>query len=711
MNTPPLAARIPTWRTTHGEEILDEFAWLSDTRSAETLAFLDAQNAYAMEANAGQVGLRDEIFAEITARTQEADITVPARKGDWWYYTRTIEGAQYEIHCRCPVPPGEDAALLTATGAAPAGEEILLDGNALAQGRGYFSLGACVVSPAGTAMCYSTDLSGEERFTLRVRDLVTGEVLRDEVYDVFYGVAWSADGSTIFYVRANEAWRPWQVWRHVIGTAADEDVIVYQEDDARYGVTVSLTRSELLVLISVQSKLASEVWLIDAARPETAPSVVAMRRDNVTYTVDHQGTGDRLLIVHNTVNPNFELAEAPVAAPGQWRTLLPGRDDTRLVRVLAFDTYVVVCYRRDGLTGLRVLRTDGVERDIPFDEPIYTVLPGVNLDRRSRIFRLSYGSFATPDSTCDYDTEAGALTLLRRRPVLGLPGGPDFDPNRYEQRREWAVAADGTRIPISMVCLRGTPRDGSAPLMLFGYGSYEISVDPSFANPRLSLLDRGVGFAIAHVRGGGELGRRWYDDGKLLRKKNSISDFVACARHLVAEGWTSAGRLVARGGSAGGLLVAAAVNAAPDAFGGVVAQVPFVDALTTILDPSRPLTVSEWDEWGNPLHDPVAYAYIKGYSPYDNIDPVRYPPILAIAGMNDARVSVGEAAKWIARLQSRASGGPFLLVTEMVGHVGQSGRYDAWRQEASILAWTIDTVRASSDSASTCEGIWHGADR
>jgi oligopeptidase B len=407
-----------------------------------------------------------------------------------------------------------------------------------------------------------------------------------------------------------------------------------------------------------------------------------------------EDAGDQLLILHNDGAENFEIATAPVTEPAAWTPLVPHRADTRLLDVAAFADFIVVYFRRDGLTGLRVLRRDGSgEYEIAFPEPVYRVGPGANPEYQAGRFRLAYTSLVTPGSVYDCDMATGELTLLKRQPVLPSPAGEEYRPEDYEQHREWAVGADGTRIPISLVCRRGTPRDGSAPALLYGYGSYEISRDPSFSIPVLSLLDRGFVYAIAHIRGGGEMGRSWYTDGKLLRKKNTFTDFIACAQHLMRQGWTSSDRLVARGGSAGGLLMGAVANMAPDAFAGIVAQVPFVDALTTILDPSLPLTVTEWEEWGDPLHDPEVYAYMKSYTPYENVTGQVYPPIFALTGLNDTRVTYHEPAKWIARLRSVAKGGPFLLKTEMeAGHGGRSGRYDAWREEALVLAWIVTTA-------------------
>jgi oligopeptidase B len=712
---PPAAARIPAERTHHGDTVIDEYAWLADKENPETIAFLDAENVYTQAMTADQAPLRSAIFDEIKARTQETDLSVPARKDGWWYYTRTVEGEQYALHCRRAVRPGDSGPPLTGDGGPLDGEEILLDGNELAAGQEFFCLGAFDVSPDGRLLAYSTDFAGSERFTMRIKDLVSGETAADEIPGTFYGSAWSADGSALFYVTVDEAWRPYRVWRHVIGTPAAADVVVFEEADERFWVGVRLTRSERFLVISAASKLTSEVWLMDAAHPGGEPAVVAPRRQGVEYEVEHQGGADgagRLLILHNDHAENFELAQvvlapaglaeaatarAPLADPSAWTPLVPHRDDTRLLGVDAFADHLVIYLRTEGLTGLRVLPADGSPYEIAFPEPVYRVSPGANPEYSARSYRLGYGSLVTPDSVYDCDTQTGELTLLRRRPVLPLPGGAEYDPADYEQHRLWATAPDGTRVPISLVCRAGTPRDGRAPFVLYGYGSYEISVDPGFSIPRLSLLDRGFGYAIAHIRGGGELGRRWYDDGKMLHKINTFTDFVACARHLVDEGWTSPRRLVARGGSAGGLLVGAALNLARDAFGAVVAQVPFVDALTSILDPSLPLTVTEWEEWGDPLHDPEVYRYMKSYSPYENIATGRpYPPVLALTSLNDTRVLYTEPAKWIARLQAEAPGGPFLLKTEMAaGHGGRSGRYDAWHEEALVLAWIAATVAAA----------------
>jgi len=697
---PPAAKQVPHERSYHGDTVIDEYAWLADKDDPDTIAYLTAENAYTDAATAGLDQLQDQIYAEIKARTQESDLSVPVRKGGWWQYSRTVEGQQYGLHCRRAVRPGEVIPPMAAGGQPLDGEEVLLDGNKLAAGHGFFALGALRPSRDWRALAYSTDFSGDERFTIRVKDLATGQTLPDEIPGAYYGCAWSLDGSALFYLTVDDAWRANRVWRHRIGTPAEQDVIVFEEADERFHVTLGQTRSERYLVIRSASVLTSEVWLLDAVTPDGEPVVVTPRRQGVDYDVDH--AGDHLLILHNRDAENFEIATAPLTALADWTPLVPHRADTRLMDVAAFADFTVVYFRRDGLTGLRILRTPAGgmpagEHEIAFPEPVYRVGPGPNPEYESDRFRLAYTSLVTPGTVYDCDMATGELTLLKQQPVLPSPAGVPYTPQDYEQFREWAVATDGTRVPISLVCRKGTPRDGSAPCLLYGYGSYEISRDPVFSIPVLSLLDRGFVYAIAHIRGGGEMGRSWYTDGKLLRKKNTFTDFIACARHLVQAGWTSSSRLVARGGSAGGLLMGAVANMAPESFAGIVAHVPFVDALNTILDPSLPLTVTEWEEWGDPLHDPQVYAYMKSYSPYENVAAQAYPPIFALGGLNDTRVTYHEPAKWIARLRAVAKGGPFLLKIEMAaGHGGRSGRYDAWREEAQVLAWIVRTASATS---------------
>jgi oligopeptidase B len=685
-HTPPTAKKVPTERTHHGDTVIDEYAWLADKEDPDTVAYLEAENAYLKAQTAHLSDVQEQVFQEIKSRVQETDLSVPSRKGAWWYFTRTEEGKQYAISCRVP-----------ATGSTPPeirpgevleNEQVLLDGNELAGDSEFFSMGTSSVTPDGTMLAYSTDYKGAERFTLRFKNLETGEILGDEITDIFYGGAWSADGSTFFYTRVDDAWRPYQVYRHRLGT--EDDVLVYEESDERFWVGIGLTRSERYLVLGAGSKITSEVRLLDATTPDGEFQLVRPRKTGVEYGLEH--AGGFFYILHNEHAENFELATAPLTAPGEWTPLVAHRDDTRLLEIDAFAAHAVIHFRREGLTGLRILpygpaadprdlAGDGAY-EIPFPEPLYDVGPAGNPEFTTTRLRLGYTSMVTPPSVYDYELATRELILLKRKPVLG-----GYDPEDYEQVREWATAEDGTRVPVSLVKRKDTAIP--APAVLYGYGSYESSIDPSFSVPRLSLLDRGFVFAVAHVRGGGEMGRRWYDDGKLTRKRNSFTDFVAAARHLRAAGWSS--RVVARGGSAGGLLMGAVTNLAPEEFAGVVAEVPFVDALNTILDPSLPLTVIEWDEWGDPLHNPEVYAYMKGYTPYENVDGRNYPPILAITSLNDTRVLYHEPAKWVARLRATANGGPFLLKTEMgAGHGGRSGRYDAWREEAFALSWIIE---------------------
>ncbi len=688
----PVAKRAPSERTHHGDTVVDEYAWLAAKDDPATIAYLTAENAYAEACTAHLERLRATLFEETRRRTQETDLSVPSRKGGYWYYTRTVEGQQYGVQCRRAVRDGETAPPVSADGAPLDGEEVLLDGNLLADGHDFFALGAFDVSPDGRWLAYSTDFSGDERFTLRIKDLSTGEVLPDEVPGTFYGTAWSADAAILFYVTVDDAWRPNRVWRHAVGTPSSEDVVVHQEDDERFWVGVELTRSERFVVIDVHSKITSEVRVVPAANPTGEPAIIAARRQGVEYAVEHHG--HRFLILHNDGAEDFALAYTSADTPGDWTPLIPHTPGTRLEAVDAFENHLVVSLRSNGLTGLRVLPIGGGDPyDIDFPEPLYSVGLDANPEYRTTQVRLRYTSLVTPDSVYDYDLVTRQPVLRRRKPVRPGPDGRAYDPADYEQHRDWALADDGTKVPISLVCRTGTPRDGSASCVIYGYGSYEASVDPWFSIARLSLLDRGVIFAVAHIRGGGELGRRWYDEGKLLAKKNTFTDFVACARHLVKAGWTGSDRLVARGASAGGLLMGAVANLAPDAFTGIVAQVPFVDALTSILDPSLPLTVTEWEEWGNPLDDPEVYAYMKSYTPYENVAAVDYPAILAVTSLNDTRVLYHEPAKWIARLRAVAPRGDYLLKTEMgAGHGGPSGRYDAWREEAFINAWILDRL-------------------
>ncbi|SDP97560.1 S9 family peptidase [Lentzea jiangxiensis] len=682
---PPVTKREARERKWHGDLVIDPYHWLADEhREEDVLAHVHAENRYAEECTAGQEELRAEILQEVKKRSAETDLSVPVRVGDWSYFTRTEQDAQLPTHCR-----------VAADGPC---EQVVLDENELAAEHDHLAIGVFDVSPDGSRLAYSIDITGNERFTLRIRDLASGKDLPDEIPGTFYGSAWSLDASVLFYVRADEAWRAHQVWRHVVGTAPELDTVVFEEPDDRFHVGVGLTRSRRFVEIVAESRTTSEAWLIDAGDPAGAPKVVVPRRHGVQYGVEHWAhpadqARDLLLVLHNTDGKqNLELAVAGIDRPDVWTPLLPHCDDVRLESVDVFAGHFVVAFRRDGFTGLAVHAVeDGTPsaggRKIETGEVLRTLEAGQNPEYHATTFRFTCTSLITPDALFEYDTASGETRLLKQQEV------PGHTPGDYEQHRIWATAEDGTRVPMSVAFRRGTSRDGTSPALMFGYGAYGTSLDPAFSVARLSLLDRGFVFAVAHVRGGGELGGHWHEQGRLLAKRNSFTDFVACARHLVADGWTSADRLVVRGDSVGGLLVGAAANIAPDAFRGVVTDVPFTDVLNTMLDPALPLTATEREEWGDPADSAEAYAYLKSYSPYENVAARPYPAVLATTSLTDARVGCHEAAKWIARLRATATSGEFLLRTELTGgHTGPGGRYDEWLGEAYRIAWIVQTA-------------------
>ena len=693
----PTPKRLDTRRVHHDDVFIDPYEWLRDKSDPEVIAHLEAENAHVEAQTAFQEPLRQKIFDEIKSRTKETDLSIPVRRGEWWYYGRSYEGKQYGVHCRCPVagPDDWEPPVFDENTVIP-GEQILLDENAEADGHDYFALGASSVSPDGNVLAFSVDTVGDERYTLRFKDL-TAETLRDaalypdRITGIGLGVTWAADNAVVYYTTVDESWRPDTVWRHRLGeTGPDEQV--FCEPDERFWVAIGRTRSNAYILIAAGSSVTSEVRYADASDPQAEFTTVLPRRDGVEYSVEHAVIGgrDRFLILHNDGAPNFTLVEAPVEDPVAQTTLIPGRDDIRLEGVDAFAHHLVVHYRREGLPSLQLWPIDdgyGTRDEISFDSELMASGLAGNPNWDSPRLRIGATSFVTPTRIYDIDLTNGERILLREQPVLG-----DYRREDYVERRDWAIAKDGTRIPISLIYRRDlkTP----APTVLYGYGAYESSEDPRFSIARLSLLDRGMIFAIAHVRGGGEMGRLWYERGKLLEKKNTFTDFITVASHLVDSGLTRPQNLVALGGSAGGLLMGAVANMAPGQFAGILAQVPFVDPLTTILDPSLPLTVTEWDEWGNPLADADVYSYMKSYSPYENVEAKEYPAILAMTSLNDTRVFYVEPAKWVAALRhAKTDPHPVLLRTQMAaGHGGISGRYERWKEAAFQYAWLLATA-------------------
>lgn len=700
MLQPPVASRRAHVREHHGHRFEDPYEWLRDKSDPEVIAYLEAENAYAEARTEHLDGVRSQIYAEIKSRTQETDASVAIGSGPWWYYTRMVEGGAYGIYARAPRQPGDPRPDLRSGDPVP-GEQILLDADALGSQHEYFGMGAFSVSADHGTLAYSIDVAGDERFDLVIVDLATGLVRDDTIRGVGYGAELTTDGSAVYVTRVDDAWRPHEVWRYAVGAARSGELVL-REDDERFWLGLGASRDERFIQIGLGSKTTSEHWLLDAADPTATPRCVTARRDGVEY--DIEVAGDRLLIVHNTDNLNSDLAWAPLEATTaqEWRPLLQSAAGERLQSVDAFDAVAVVSLRSQGLTALRVLhRDDAVAAGwrpgdhLVFDEDIYTVSMGENAESATTSVLLSYQSFVTPRTILEVELLTGRRELLWQMPVLG-----DYDASAYVQRRLWASAPDGTKVPVSVVTAADAEPDGSHPGLLVGYGSYEHSFDPYFSVPRLSLLERGVSFAVAHVRGGGEMGREWYEDGKTLSKRNTFTDFIAAGELLVQEGWVAPERLAATGGSAGGLLMGAVANLAPDLFRVVHADVPFVDALTTILDPSLPLTVMEWEEWGDPLHDPQVYEYMRSYSPYENLQGRRYPAILATTSLNDTRVFFVEPAKWVAALRTTATNDPvtrpILLRTEMVaGHGGRSGRYAMWEQTAWEWAFVLDQLQAT----------------
>jgi oligopeptidase B len=674
---PPRARSVPRELTIHGDTRVDEYFWLRNREDPEVLAYLEAENRYTDAVMHCTEALQERLFAEMRGRIKETDLSVPERIDGWLYYHRTAEGAQYPIYCRRPVD-NENA------------EEVLLDLNPLAAGHAYFRLGAFEVSPDHRLLAYAVDTSGAESFSLYVKDLATGALLAETLVNVSPSVAWANDSRTLFYVVLDEARRPCRLYRHILGANSAEDALVHFEADESFFLDIARTRSNAFLLLELASHSTSEVRFVSADRPEEPFRTVEPRHAGVEYTVSHHG--DRFFITTNDAAPNFRLVSAPVTSPARahWTELLPHRPDTKLDSTDAFRHHLVVYEREAGLRQIRVLDlASGADHLVAFPEPVYTVRQHENPEFDTTLLRFSYTSMVTPNAVVDYDMAARTWTVRKQTEVLG-----GYDPARYRTERRFATAPDGTQVPISLVYQLPLERPGGPrPLLLNGYGAYGICFDPSFSSSSLSLLERGFVVAIAHVRGGEDMGRPWYEAGKLLNKPNSFTDFIAAAEHLVAEGLTSPDRLVISGGSAGGLLMGAVTNLRPDLFRAVLAEVPFVDVVNTMLDATLPLTVIEYEEWGNP-NDPAFYDCIRSYSPYDNVRETAYPNMLVTAGLNDPRVAYWEPAKFTARLRARKTDSNRLLLrTNMgAGHGGASGRWDYLREVAFKYAFVLDVL-------------------
>jgi oligopeptidase B len=714
MANPPSAPRRPHLISAHDDDREDPWFWLREREDPEVLAYLQAENAYTEQETTSLADLRTGLFEEMKARIKETDMSVPTRRGPWWYYSRTEEGKDYGIHCRRPARSLQE---LPPAGEPGEEEQILLDENVLAEGTEYFALGGATVSHDHGWLAYSTDHMGNEKYELQFRPLNAGIAGAPEsVPDTSYGLAWSAEADFIFYVRMDEAQRPHQLWRHQLGTDPAGDVLVFEEPDRRFSLGTGTTRDTAFVLIGLHSTNTSEWLAIPSDEPLAEPRVVLPRREGVEYGVDHltpaAGGPGWFVLLTNDEAQDFRVLAAPdrdaLGAAASYQEVIPHRPGTRIEDVDTFTRALVLSERAEAQTQVRVLALpdDQAGAGSPFagdllgsswvvpsiESPSSTWL-GSNPEPDTAALRIGRTSMVTPSSVLQITLDEREETLLKQEPVLG-----DFDPTRYTTYREWALAPDGTRVPLSVV--HRNDLELPAPCLLYGYGAYEISIDPSFSPHRLSLLDRGVVFAIAHVRGGGEMGRAWYEDGRMEHKANTFSDFIACGRHLVDAGIARPGALAGRGGSAGGLLIGAVANEAPELFRGLVAEVPFVDCVTTMLDDELPLTVGEWEEWGNPLADEAAYWRMLTYSPYDNVtaqnpdgSPRTYPDLFVTAGLNDPRVAYWEPAKWVAKLRAESPSTKVLLKTELgAGHGGPSGRYDAWKEEALVYAFLLDIM-------------------
>jgi oligopeptidase B len=723
---PPIARKQHTETQLHGVVLTDDYAWLRDKQNPEVTAYLEAENAHAEAWMAPLAALREDLYKEMLSHIKQTDVSVPFRDGSWWYYTRTEEGQQYAINCLKPATPQTlRAPSLRLTGAptdrsssvgwsgARVGdhetqpsedhpEQIILDGNQLAQGHAFFAIGATDITDDGRWLAYTTDTTGFRQYTLHIKDLTTNETLPGEVERVG-SVVWAADNRTLFYTAEDEEQkRQFQLWRHLRGTPHTEDALVYQDDDERFNLGAGRTRDGNFIVLESASHITSESHVLPASDPEGAFTLISPRKDDHEYTIDHRN--GLWFIRTNDRGRNFRLVTAPVTTPGEWTERIPHRDSVMLEDVDLFANFFVACEREDGLPRLRIHRFSGVGPEaapaceISFPEPAYSAHPHINRIFDTPTFRYAYQSLVTPSSVYEYDVATGSSTLLKQ---LEIPGG--FDRTLYASERIHTTAPDGVQVPISLVYRKdkhGSPVSRPAvegasgpplnPLYVYGYGSYGYSLPLGFSGSRLSLLDRGVVMAYAHIRGGGDLGEPWHDAGKMLLKRNTFTDFIAAVEHLTASNYGDPTRVAIEGGSAGGLLMGAVANMRPDLFRAVLSHVPFVDVMNTMLDATLPLTVPEYEEWGNP-NEETYFKTMLSYSPYDNLRAASYPAMLVKTSLNDSQVMYWEPAKYVAKLRTlKTDNNPLLLLTNMqAGHGGASGRYDYLKEIAFDYAFLL----------------------
>lgn len=672
---PPVAKIDPTSLEIHGDVRTDDYFWLRERDNPEVIEYLEAENAYTEAAMAPTQELQDALFEEIVGRIKQDDSSVPYKDGRYWYYTRYEEGNEYPIFCR-------------KSGSLDAREEIMLNANELAEGHEFFSVRGTSVSSDDDILAYSQDTVGRRFYTVRFKNLTTGEALPDVIADVTGNVAWANDNKTIFYTRQDpNTLRSFQIYRHVLGMDRARDELVFEETDDTFSSFVFKTKSKDYIMIASFQTLSTEFRYLDANTPQGSFEVVNPREENHEYSVDHYG--NYFYIRTNWEAENFRLMRTPIVMTDKsyWEEVLPHRTDVFLEGVEIFKDHLVVMERQEGLMQLRVRPWDGSEEHyLDFGEPAYLAFTSTNPEFDTRILRYGYTSMTTPRSTFDYDMVTRNNMLLKEEEVLG-----GFDKSNYTTERIFATARDGVKVPVSIVYRKGTPLDGASPLLLYAYGSYGASMDATFSSSRLSLLDRGVVYAIAHIRGGQEMGRQWYENGKLFKKKNTFTDFIDVAEHLIVEGYADPDRLFAQGGSAGGLLMGAIANMRPDLWRGIIAHVPWVDVVTTMLDDSIPLTTSEYDEWGNP-NEKDYYEYMLSYSPYDNVEEEDYPNMLVTTGLHDSQVQYWEPAKWVAKMRAMKTGNNrILLKTNMeAGHGGATGRLKRHHETAFDYAFLLD---------------------
>ena len=672
---PPIAKTIPTTLEEHGRSRVDRYYWLSERGNPAVLAYLEAENDYARAVMAHRATFEETLFEEIKGRIKQTDLSVPYKLDDYYYYTRYEKGKEYPLYCR-------------KRETLEAGEEVMLDVNVLAGGHEFFAIGGMAVSFARDLLAYAFDTRGRRIYTVRFKDLTTGELLDDVLENVTGNIAWANDNGTIFYGKQDpHTLRAFQVARHRLGRDPSSDDLVFEEEDETFSTTVFKTKSKQYLMIASHQTVSTEYRCLSADHPDGEFSVFLARERYHEYDVDHYG--DQFYIRTNWQAKNFRLMKTPLRQTDRssWQEVLPHRDDVLLESFELFRDFLVAEERHQGLVRLRVIPWNGeAGHNVDFGEPAYSVELGENFDFNTSTLRYGYASMTTPDSVYDYDMNTRDKVLLKREEILG-----GFEISHYATERTWATASDGKRIPISLVYRKDLRQPGGNPLLLCGYGAYGISLDADFRSPRLSLLDRGFVFAIAHIRGGEELGREWYETGKLLQKKNTFTDFIACAEHLMQQGHAAKEHVYAMGGSAGGLLMGAVVNMRPDLFHGVVAQVPFVDLMTTMLDTTIPLTTGEYDEWGDPNRK-EDYEYMLSYSPYDNVTEQAYPHLLVTTGLHDSQVQYWEPAKWVAELRRVKTGGNKLLLrTNMdAGHGGASGRFQRYKELAFIYTFLLD---------------------